>query len=122
MKKLLSFAVPLLVFTGFEMKANSDESGSHSKLSVAHVSSLVSKRGSLSCWHGRSGQVQIVELMTEGENETLKLVDYSQDLKSLCPKSDESRTKKVEVNGEITSKFLLWGGNLKVKSFQVTQN
>lgn len=50
--------------------------------------------------------------------DTYSVVESPDVLKRHC---SNERDLKVKVVGELTSKFLFWGGNLKVKSFDVIE-
>ena len=82
---------------------------------------VISKEGILSCWHSRRRDaIQMIELKTSDDNETIKLVDYEENLQALCPPSGQESSAKIQVKGEYTSRFLFWGGNLRVRSFNVS--
>lgn len=99
--------------------AATDPSATQAQVSEATQASL---EGTLKCWYSKSGTVQMVELENATDGGEIKLVDYQDDLKAHCPPRGQKASAKVKVDGEMTPKFLLWGGNFRVKSFAVSQN
>lgn len=84
------------------------------------VQEPVSMTGTIDCVRGaRSGNVVMILLDDQTGDDSIKLVDYGDDLQSLC-QSHESQLK-VHVTGNMTPRFLFWGGNLSVKSFVVSR-
>ncbi len=59
-----------------------------------------------------------IEFVRQGDNDTFDVVD-SPELTKLHAEKDKKLL--VEIDGEKTSRFLFWGGNLVVKNFKVLQ-
>lgn len=59
-----------------------------------------------------------LEFTRESDNKSFDIVD-SDALEKLHAEKDKNLL--VEVEGEITPRFLFWGGNLKIKSFTVLE-
>lgn len=77
----------------------------------------VSMTGGLSCARARSGYVFNILLEDSNTKDSIKLVDYGDDLASLCARTNA----RVRIVGAMTPRFLFWGGNLSVKSFAVAR-
>lgn len=59
-----------------------------------------------------------LEFEDAASNKTYSVVDSPDLEKRYCP---GDRDLKVTVSGELTPRFLFWGGNLKVSSFSVVE-
>ena len=82
----------------------------------------ITKEGRLVCFRGlHGGRVIAVDLVNETRSESTKLVGYADELEALCGSDGRPSVSRVRVLGEPTPKFLLWGGNFKVNSFELTK-
>lgn len=57
-----------------------------------------------------------LEFVQEGDQKALKVVDNKSLLKL---HSEKDKNLVVKIEGEVTPQFLFWGGNLKIRTFEV---
>ena len=81
--------------------------------SVKWVGILTERRGYHTIEHSDK---HVLELVRQDNNETYKVIE-SEAL--LGTHIEKDKKLLVEIEGELTPRFLFWGGNLIVKSFKV---
>lgn len=104
MSKLL-----IVLFLGFTLS----QSGFAATEGVRWTGIVQEERGYHTPDHNNDHQLEFVR---QNDNESFDVVD-SDDLLSLHAEKDKKLL--VEVEGEVSPRFLFWGGNLKVTSFKV---
>lgn len=78
--------------------------------------------GTLDCEPRKRSTTDFVQVdLVQVDGEKLKVSDPSPELTAFCS-SNGAPKKRLMVEGALTSKFLLWGGNLKVTKFSISQN
>ena len=82
----------------------------------------VTLEGKLACTFSRytSGAVSFVSVINNSDGEKYSVNSPSDALKEQCQRPEVSSTT-YRVEGQLTSKFLFWGGNLVVSSFKAKE-
>lgn len=118
---VIAFAFGMITMLGISSSgfASTDQSVEQQSVSASDSKADLKLEGKLKCYYSRSGAfVYFVDLVKNSDGEALSISDPSDEIKAKCG----AALTNYQVEGEITPKFLLWGGNLKVKSIQVSKN
>lgn len=81
--------------------------------SVTWVGTLTERRGYHTPEHTNK---HVLELVRKDNNEKYKIIESDA---LMATHVEKDKNLLVEVEGEVTPRFLFWGGNLIVKSFKV---
>jgi hypothetical protein len=121
MKNAMTMGVLTLLVSAVPGYASTDPAATQPQVESVASNSL-NLEGNLKCFYSRTGTfVQFVDFV-KADGDSIAVSGPSDELKAQCAPAGQLSAAKLKVEGELTSRFLFWGGNLRVKNFQVSKN